>query len=170
MQITGKALQSLLREAIKKNKILPERPWSVEYTFSMTGNLADDSEGSSVDGFAAVMTSASGKILKIIVDSYWNPQAGDQSGNSIKAEINGEKAESAYVPFKFDDGSKQKLLISNSPVFGVITVSHAITADSLPIVYLVVPNPFDVNDDIQFDIENIGNGKIDVDMSRYVNV
>ena len=174
MQISKKALRRLVKEAIDSNRIISERPWSVEYTFSMKGgnDAAEDSEGSSADGFAINMESESGTNLRVVVDSYWNPQTGDQSGNSIKVEMDGAVIEngSSYVPHKFDDGKIQKLLISNTPVSGILTISHAIDEDSLPIVYLAVPNPFDDDDDINFEVEVLGNGDVDVEMSKHVNI
>lgn len=179
MKITQRALRSLLREAIKGDKILSERPWTVEYTFIMSGDSAEDSEGESADGFAVVMTSASGKSMRIIVDSYWNPQAGDQSGNSIKVEIDeGSETDSsspvensqAYVPHKFDDGKEHRLIISNSPVSGIISISHGFEG-MLPIVYLVVPNPFETDsDDLSFDIEKLGSGEVEVELTDHVNI
>jgi len=177
MKFTRAALRRLISEAIKDNKILAERPWSVEYTFTLTGDSAEDSEGSSADGFVVTLTSESGSTMKVIVDSYWNPQAGDQSGNSIKVEIDSDggvvtpaKNSVAHVPHKFDDGKKQKILLSNSPVQGIITISHAISTTSLPIVYLAVTNPFTDDDDLTFDVEPMGNGDLDIEMTDSVNI
>jgi len=173
MKYTRSALKRLLKEAIKNDRIISERPWSVEYTFSMSGSSAEDSEGSSADGFSINMTSDSGVSMRIIVDSYWNPQQGDDSGNSLRVEVDGEEPEggSSYVPHKFDDGTKQRLVISNTPVAGVITVAHAIDEDSTPIVYLVFSNPFiKDDDDIEFEVEPLGNGDVDVELTNHVNL
>ena len=174
MQISKKALKALIKEAIKSARILSERPWSVEYTFSMKGgpNSAEDSEGSSADGFVIKMSTKSGTIASVIVDSYWNPQSGDQSGNSIKFQVDGEEVEhgNAYIPYKFDNGKRQRLLISNTPVSGLLTISHAVDEDSLPIVYLALSNPFEVNEDIEFDVENLGSGEVDVELTDHINV
>jgi len=173
MKITQKALHRFLHEAIKGNRIISERPWSVEYTFSMKGSSADDSEGSSADGFAVVMSSESGVTMRVIVDAYWNPQTGDQSGNSIKVEVDGKIVEggTSYVPRRFDDGTKQRILISNSPVANVITVSHADADPALPIVYLAVQNPFGADDnDIEWSVDTLGAGDVDVSMSKYINI
>jgi len=179
MKITQRALRSLLREAINGDKILSERPWSVEYTFTMSGDSAEDSEGESADGFAVVVTSDSGKSMRIIVDSYWNPQSDDQSGNSIKVEMDEDDettsstpAENiqAYVPHKFDDGKEQCLIISNSPVSGIISISHGFEG-MLPIIYLVVPNPFvSDDDDLSFNVEKLGSGNVKVKLTDHVNI
>jgi len=174
MRISKKALRRLVKEAIDSNRIISERPWSVEYTFKMKGGAqaAEDSEGPSADGFAINMESESGTKMRIIIDSYWNPQTGDQSGNSIKVEVDGSEVEggSSYVPHKFDDGKSQRIMISNTPVSGIVAISHAIDEDSLPIVYLTVPNPFDDDDDINFELDIIGNGEVDVEMSKHINI
>ena len=60
MKISVKALYALLRESIQNNRIISERPWAVEYTFTLSGKSAEDSEGSSADGFSIDMTSSSG--------------------------------------------------------------------------------------------------------------
>lgn len=172
MKISVKALYALLQESIQNNRIISERPWAVEYAFTLSGKSAEDSEGSSADGFSIDMTSSSGTTMAVTIDSYWNPQAGDQSGNSIKVTINGDEdgATSTYVPHKFDDGKKQKILISNSPVAGVLTVSHSIDESSPPIVYLAISNPFEENDDIEFSTKSIGNGRTSVEMTGHINL
>jgi hypothetical protein len=108
----------------------------------------------------------------VTIDSYWNPQTGDQSGNSIKVIIDGDEdnATSTYVPHKFDDGKKQKILISNSPVAGVLTISHSIDESLPPIVYLAISNPFEENDDIEFSTKSIGNGRANVKMTGHINL
>jgi hypothetical protein len=177
MKFTQTALRRLIKEAIKDNKILAERPWSVEYTFSLSGDAAEDSEGASADGFVVTLASESGTLMRVIVDSYWNPQSGDQSGNSIRVEVDssgeGEpsmKNSVAHVPHKFDDGKKQKIVLSNSPIQGIITISHAVSTASLPIVYLAVANPFSDNDDITFDVKVMGNGDLNAEMTDSVNI
>jgi hypothetical protein len=172
VKITKNCLRKLLREAIDDAKILPERPWSVEYTFSMSGGTASDSEGEAPDGFVVTMKGDSGLELQIVVDAYWNPSAGDQSGNSLKVMLDGEDLEdaSSYVPTRFDDGKKQRLIISNSPVGRSIVVSHAPDEKSPPIAYLVFGNPFDDQEDVEFDADPIGNGEIDVELTNSVNV
>jgi hypothetical protein len=170
MKITAFALKNLIREALGGSKILKERPWAVEYSFKLSGGSAEDSEGESPDGFAVVMSSDSGLMARFIVDCYWNPQMGDSSGNSLKFELDGRSEQSTYVPTRFDDGKEQRIIISNSPVSGLISVSHAAGSNKVPIVYLTVKNPFDETDDISFSIENIGNGKIDVEMTNYTNL
>ena len=172
MKITKNALRLLISEAIENNRIIHERPWSVEYEFSLSGGSAEDSEGKGPDGFAVVMTGESGKIAKVIIDTYWNPNAGDQSGNSLKFEVDGQTQENSqtYVPVRFDDGEKQRLIISNTPVQGLIVISHAHSDDDSPVVYLVVPNPFDEDEDVDFAIENLGNGSANVDQLRHTNM
>lgn len=172
MKITTSALRRLLREAIDDSKVLPERPWSVEYTFSMEGGNAEDSEGKGSDGFAIVISTEDGPEVRVTVDSYWNPRAGDTSGNSIKVTIDEEQIESgpAYVPTRFDDGRKQRLIISNSPVGNVVVVSHSSDEKSPPIAYAVFPNPFDDESDLDFETESLGAGEINVEMTGHVNV
>lgn len=177
MKIAKSALRRFLREAVESDRILAERPWSVEYTFTMSGDAAEDSEGPSADGFAVVMKSEAGIVMRVVVDSYWNPQSGDQSGNSIKIEVDkGEGPSSptknsfAHVPHQFDDGTEQKLIISNSPVPGVICVSHSFD-DLPPITYLAVSNPFHTDDDdISFEIEKLGSGDVKVELTDHVNI
>lgn len=169
MKLKVSALRKLLAEAIDQDKMLRERPWSVEYTFILSGGTAADSEGVGPDGFAIVMTGESGKVMRVVVDSYWNPTSGDESGNSLRIEYEGEKM-STYVPTRFDDGEQQLLTISNTPVPGIISVSHSATFSSIPIVYLVMTNPFDVEEDVEFAIETIGNGTADVKMTGHTNV
>ena len=169
MKITKGALKKLIREAIEGNDILPERPWSVEYEFKMSGGTASDSEGESPDGFSVSLEGQSGSRLEIVVDAYWNPQSGDQSGNSIKAVLDGEEMDSSYVPVKFNDGKSQRLLISNSPVKKVILVSHGASGKP-PIAYLVIQNPFSDEDDIEFNVNSLGNGKVDVKMVDFINL
>lgn len=168
MKITRSALQRLIKEAVEDDRIIKERPWSVEFSFKLSGGSAADSEGKGPDGFAIVMSGDSGKTVKIVVDSYWNPQAGDQSGNSLK--IDGPDSVSSYVPHRFDDGKEQFIMISNAPVAGLIAVSHASSRDSVPVVHLVVPNPFEIDEDVSFDVQNIGNGKAEVKLNRHTNL
>lgn len=163
------AIRKLILESIEGNDVVSERPWSVQYTFSLSKGTATDSEGAGPDGFAVVMSSQD-VVMKIMVDSYWNPQSGDQSGNSLKVEINDELIDTKYVPVKFDDGKDQKLLISNSPQTGIISVSHAGSDGDVPVVYAIVENPFPNQNDIEFNVENLGNGKIDVKITGFTNL
>ena len=169
MKITAEALRRLIKESLNNTKIVKERPWSVEHEFVLTSGKAEDSEGTGPDGFAIVLSGDSGKTMRVIVDTYWNPQSGDQSGNSLKIETDGQKPEasSTYVPVRFDSGKKQRLIISNSPVSGLISVAHAASLDSLPIVMLVVANPFDVDEDIEFSTKNLGNGKFEAELTDF---
>jgi hypothetical protein len=169
MKFKISALRKLFSEAINDDRLVSERPWSVEYAFSLSGGSASDSEGKGPDGFAIVMTGESGKIVKVIVDSYWNPTSGDESGNSLKIEYENEKM-STYVPTRFDDGKQQLLIISNTPVPGVITVSHSATLDDVPITYLIASNPFEIDEDVDFFIEQMGNGKADVKLTSHSNL
>lgn len=168
MKITRSALRSLIREAVNNDRIIKERPWSVEFSFKLSGGSATDSEGQGPDGFAIIMSSESGDSLKIIVDSYWNPQSGDQSGNTLRIE--GPSPASTYVPHRFDDGQEQFITISNAPVPGLLTVSHTAGKGAVPVVHLVVPNPFDVDEDVSFDVENMGNGDAEVKLNRHTNL
>ena len=170
MKITKEALKKIIKESLGGNKIIKERPWSVEYTFKLKGDGAEDSEGKSADGFAITMTSESGNVTRVVVDSYWNPQTGDESGNSIKIEINGQNVEHAHVPTRFDDGKEQKLVISNSPVPGLITVAHSSRQNSPPVVYLITQNPFEEEEDVEFNTENIGNGDVEIEMTGFINL
>jgi len=172
MKITSFALKKLIRESIKNDRIIPERPWSVEHGFKLSGGIASDSEGEGPDGFAIVLRGESGREMKVVVDTYWNPQSGDQSGNSLRVELDGEVMDGGetYVPTRFDDGKEQTLTISNSPVSGMITVSHSPDGKSPPIVYLVVSNPFDIDDDIDFDVEKLGNGDVQVQLKQHINL
>ena len=171
MKFTKRALRALIREAIGKDRILKERPWTVEYEFKLSGGIASDSEGEGPDGFAIVMTSSSGRIVKVCVDSYWNPQAGDVNGNSIRIEMEGRDdfVASTYVPTRFDDGKRHSLTISNSPTANVLCVSHS-HLNEVPIVYLAVENPFEEGEDLEFEVETVGNGEAEVTLKRHVNL
>lgn len=171
MKITKHALRSLIREAVGDDKIIAERPWTLEYEFTLSGGNASDSEGKGPDGFAVVMKSGDLEA-RVVVDSYWNPQSGDASGNSLRLEVDGQPVEGAtsYVPTRFDDGKKQLLVISNAPVPGMIVVSHASSTDVVPVAYLVTRNPFDEGDDVEFEVEALGNGRSDVKFKRHVNL
>ena len=172
MKITTAALKRLIKESIENDRIIRERPWSVEHSFKLSGGSASDSEGEGPDGFALVMTGESGREMKVIVDTYWNPQSGDQNGNSLRVEIDGEIVEGGetYVPTRLDDGKEQFLTVSNSPVANVITISHSHDGKFPPVVHLVVPNPFDVDEDVNFSVEKMGNGDADVKLTRHVNL
>jgi hypothetical protein len=172
MKITTGALKRLIRESIDGDRIIRERPWSVEYSFKLSGGIASDSEGEGPDGFAVVLTGESGRELKVVIDTYWNPQSGDQNGNSLRVEVDGEVLDGGetYVPTRFDDGKEQFLTISNSPVADVVTISHSPNGDSPPIVYLVFPNPFDDDEDLSFKVEKIGNGDSNVKLTKHINV
>jgi len=171
MKIKYEALQRLFKEAIDGNKIIKERPWSVEYSFSLSGGTAEDSEGNAPDGFAIVMTGESGKTARVMIDTYWNPQQGDKSGNSIKIEVDGilDEENSTYVPVKFDDGKKQIIVISNSPVPGLVSVAHGPNLDDVPVVHAVFLNPFEQDEDVDFSVKNLGNGKAEVKLLRHTN-
>ena len=169
MKFKVAALRRLMSEAIDQDRVIRERPWSVEYTFTLTGGQAADSEGKGPDGFAIVMTGESGKQMRVIVDSYWNPSSGDESGNSLKIEYVGERA-SSYVPTRFDDGKQQLLTISNTPMPGIISVAHAADFSSIPVVYLITSNPFESDEDVEFTIENLGNGVADVKLTGHTNL
>lgn len=171
MKFTRKALKALISEAIGKDRIVRERPWSVEHSFRLSGGIATDSEGDeSPDGFVIVLSSENGDEAKVIVDTYWNPQNGDESGNALRVELpNGERQET-YVPTRFDDGETQYITISNSPVPGIITVSHSPGEDVPPITYLAFENPFEVDEDIDFEVETLGNGEADVKLTRHFNI
>lgn len=169
MKYTRSALSSLIREAIESDKILPERPWSVEVTFSLSGGVASDAEGESPDGFALLMSSDSSEV-RVVVDTYWNPQGEDKSGNSLRIEVDGEVVVDSYVPVKMDDGKKQRLIVSNSPVANVLVVSHAMDEKQLPIAYLVTKSPFVTAEDIDFSIETLGNGEVDATITGHVNL
>jgi len=170
MKITRRVLKKLVAEAIEGSKILRERPWAVEYTFQLSGGQASDSEGVSPDGFAIMMTGDSGKVVRVIVDSYWNPTSGDESGNSLKIEVDGEVVDSAHVPVRFDTGESQRIVISNAPVEGMMTVAHAGDDDSPPIMYLAALNPFAESEDVSFGVETIGNGSAKVEMTGHTNL
>ena len=168
MKITRSALHKLIKEAVEDDRIIKERPWSIEFSFKLSGGTASDSEGQGPDGFEIVMSGDSGETMKIVIDAYWNPQSGDQSGNSLKIE--GPNPSSTYVPHRFDDGKEQFITISNAPVPGLITVAHAPSSDSVPVVHLVVPNPFEIDEDVSFDVQTIGNGKAEVNLNRHTNL
>jgi hypothetical protein len=164
MKITARALRKLVNESIDSVDIIRERPWSVEHTFSVS-----PSDSGAADGLAIVMKGDSGKTARVLVDAYWNPQMGDESGNSIKFEVDGEVFDSSYVPAQFSDGEDHRLYISNSPVAGLITIAHA-KGDELPVVYLVAQNPFGENEDVEFDSKNLGNGSVDVELSKWTSL
>ena len=44
MKITTGALKRLIRESIDGDRIIRERPWSVEYSFKLSGGSASDSD------------------------------------------------------------------------------------------------------------------------------
>lgn len=170
MKISAAALKNLIIESLGGNKMLKERPWSVEYSFTLSGGTAEDSEGKGPDGFAVSMMGDSGKLVRVVVDSYWNPQMGDKSGNSLKIEIDGHTTVDTYVPTKFDDGKEQRLIISNAPVPGFIAVSHAANSSAVPVMYLVTQNPFEESEDVKFSIENLGNGESNVELTGFTNL
>lgn len=167
MKISKRALKSMLAEALEGTRIIRERPWSVEYSFSLQPGDAEESEGASADGFVLTMLGESGTTLAVHVDSYWNPQAGDKSGNSIKIYLGDDIVDETYVPVKFDDGTKQVLLLSNAPVPGLIAVAHAPSMSNPPVVHLIVENPFSEDEDVEFEVSNLGNGRADVEMHRF---
>ena len=172
MKISYKALCHLVKEGIDKpGRLVKERPWSVEYSFKLSGGIAHDSEGLGPDGFAIVMSGESGMTVSVVVDTYWNPQNGDESGNQLNIEIMGilDKNNSTYVPTRFDDGKKQFLVISNAPVPGLIIVSHGVD-DKPPVAYCVFQNPFEIDESVDFEIQKNGNGKADVKFSRSINL
>lgn len=173
MKITLGSLRNLIREALDGDRIVPERPWTVEVTFSLGGGVAEDSEGRGPDGFALVLKTP-GVEMDVAVDSYWNPQSGDESGNSLKVSVDGTVLHGGetYVPIKFDDGKKQRLIVSSSPVSGLLSIAHAASPDSLPVVYLTVPSPFiDSHDeDIGFEVRPLGNGDVDAEITDHVNL
>lgn len=178
MKITKSALRSLVREAIGADRIIRERPWSVMCSFKMSGGRASDSEGIAPDGFSVVMSGESGREMLVTVDSYWNPQAGDASGNSLKISTGGREVFSTYVPTRFDDGVTQYLIISNSPAQNAITISHAKNKNSVPIVYATVMNPFELNEDLEFSVAcqnpqdegGIGSGFVDARIVTHNNL
>jgi len=168
MKIVVSALKSLIREAINSTRIVKERPWALEYEFTLKSGTASDSEGPGPDGFAVILKGESGKTMRVIVDSYWNPQAGDKSGNSLKIEIDGQTPPTeTYVPTRFDTGTAQRLIISNSPVAGLLTVAHAAEEDAVPIVMLAVPNPFETDEDVEFDSKKLGNGDAQIKLLNH---
>ena len=177
MKFTERALRDLIRESIGKDRIIKERPWSVEYEFKLSGGIASDSEGKGPDGFAIVMRSSSGRTARVYVDSYWNPQAGDVNGNSLRIEMEDNQSTegakdfvtSTYVPIRFDDGKRHSLTISNSPTANVLCVSHG-HLNEVPIVYLAVENPFEEGEDLEFEVETVGNGEAEVTLKRHVNL
>ena len=164
MKFRASALQALIRESLDTTRIVKDRPWAVEHEFVLTGK-----PGTKPDGFAIVLVGESGKTMRVLVDSNWDPQDGDQSDNTLKIEIDGQRpaASSTYVPVKFDSNTKQKIIVSNSPVSGLLTVAHAATVDSVPIVLLAVKNPFDSNEDIEFFTKNLGQGHYETDVVRF---
>jgi hypothetical protein len=172
MKIRKSALRNLIKEAVEGDRIVKERPWSVEHSFRLSGGTAEDSEGKGPDGFAVVLRGESGNEMRVVVDTYWNPQSGDSSGNSLRVEVNGEVVEGGetYVPTRFDDGKQQFLIVSNSPTAGVVCVSHKSTEGSVPVVYLAIANPFEEEEDVEFEVENIGNGEADVKLTNHVNL
>ena len=172
MKITTGALKRLIRESIDGDRIIRERPWSVEYSFKLSGGSASDSEGEGPDGFAVVLTGESGREMRVVVDTYWNPQSGDQSGNSLRVEVDGDVPDGGetYVPLRFDDGKEQFLTISNTPVSNMVTISHSPQGKSPPVVYLVVSNPFEGDEDLSFEVENLGNGDVDVKLTKHINL
>lgn len=172
MKIAFSVLKSLIRESLASTRIIKERPWAVEHEFSLSAGSAEDAEGPAADGFAIVLKGESGKTVRVIVDTYWNPHSADNSGNSLKIEIDGQvpPAAETYVPVKFDTGTKQKIIISNSPVSELLTVAHAADLKAIPIVLLAVQNPFDIDEDIEFDVKNLGNGKFNADVVRFSSI
>lgn len=172
MKIAYSALQRLVKEAVdEQHRIVKERPWSVEYSFKLSGGTARDSEGLGPDGFTIVMNGESGMTMSVTVDTYWNPQNGDVSGNQLTIEIDGvlDKKNSTYVPTRFDDGKKQFLIISNAPVPGLMIVSHGVD-DQPPVAYCVFQNPFNIDENVDFEIQKNGNGKADVKLSKSINL
>ena len=172
MKITLSALRSLLREAIEGDEILSERPWTVVVEFKLEGGTAEDSEGVGPDGLEVVMSSQDVEA-SVIVDTYWNPQSGDTSGNSLrfKAGATAEVDSESYVPTRFDDGKQHRLFISNSPVARMLSIGHA-SGNSPPVVYLVVPSPFERTDgeDIDFEIRPLGDSKVTAKIVDHVNL
>ena len=52
----------------------------------------------------------------------------------------------------------------------MLCVSHSSGSSKVPIVYLTVANPFEDSEDVDFDFEKIGNGKIDIELSNYTSL
>jgi len=177
MKIRLAALRSLVQESVGKDRIIKERPWSVEHTFSMKGGIASDSEGEAPDGFFIALVGESGTSVRVVVDSYWNPAVGggDQSGNELRVEgetIQNGPSTRSYVPIKFDSGEEQVIVVSNSPTLGMVLVSHGLAnSKSLPVTYLAFPNPFQVDEDIDFVPQKLGNGKdLTISLTRHTNL
>ena len=171
MKITQKALRALIRESLGGSRIVKERPWAVSYSFRLSDGTASDSEGKGPDGFAIVLQGESGTIVRVIIDTYWNPTSGDTSGNSIKVEVNGEVSPEAtsYIPTRLDDGKEQLITISNSPVSSLMTISHSMKPTSPAVVYIAISNPFNDEEDINFAIEKMGNGDAEIDIAGQSN-
>ena len=150
----------------KTPRLIKERPWAVECKFSLSDGIAYESEGLSADGMVISLSGESGKTMNVIVDSYWNPHKGDESGNSLKVQIDGIdlKDVTSYVPVKFESGVGQKIVISNSPVTGLIYIAYAKSENDIPIVFLNVKNPFKINEGVKFSTKNLGNGEYEAEL------
>lgn len=95
--------------------LLVERPWLVTLPFSMKGSGgAMDSDGESLDGIT-LLVGGRKTMISITADTYWNPRAGDESGNSFVVTINEKEVAREHFPRKLDDGTEHTLFLSNSP-------------------------------------------------------
>lgn len=155
MKFSVNCIRQLVKEAAT-GRLIVERPWSVEIEFRLSGGKATDSEGYGPDGFQVVLRDDDGNEAAVVVDTYWNPQAGDTSGNQLYATVDGKRITSnAYVPTKLDDGKPQRLVISNSPKLGAIVVSHC-EKGGTPIAYLAFRQIFAKDSSINVSCHGLG--------------
>ena len=160
-----------MTEGLDGRKVLVERPWSVEYKFTLGEGEAEDSEGLGPDGWALVVTSSGGVELRVVVDTYWNPTSGDRSGNCLRIEVDGAEVEDgqAYVPTPMDDGKEHHLLLSNLPGGRVMAVGHCRRGEPV-VIYHVFDCPFPEEEDLSFEVEEVGNGRAEVDRVGFVSL
>ena len=118
MKLDSKSLRALIKEVVdtyEESALVCERPWIVKLPFTLSSSGgAEDAEGESSDGIKLALSGETATV-EVVVDTYWNPHAGDESGNSLVVYVDGEELIREYFPRKLDDDSEHVLLVSCSP-------------------------------------------------------
>lgn len=170
MKFSIGCIRKIVKESMREDRLVAERPWSIEVEFKLSGGKAADSEGVSPDGFQIMLRDEDGNEASVVVDTYWNPQAGDTSGNQMYAVVNGQRVGSTYVPTRFDDGKSQTIVVSNSPSLGAIVVSHARKGEA-PVAYLAFGAQLALNSSVEVTCEPLGDSeKLDCKVTNRTNL